>query len=84
MGTKKRTQRIRRDEEKQTYMKKDLGDLIRECGDKFRKLTLHSENPKHPGLIWQATPNQHKSKFKQGVRGRTPEEAVEKLKAKLS
>ena len=57
----------------------ELEDLINQCGNKFRKLTLHSENPKHPNMIWQATPNQHTSKYKQGVRGRTPCEAVENL-----
>ena len=61
----------------------ELKELILACGNKFRKLTLHSENPKHPNLIWQATPNQHTSKYKQGVRGRTPEEAVELLLEKI-
>lgn len=57
-----------------------LEELIKACGDKFRKLTLHSENEKHPLMIWHATPNQHTSlKFKQGVRGKTPEEAVARL-----
>ena len=61
-----------------------LENLIMQCGDKFRKLTLHSENSKHPGLIWQATPNQHTSiYFKQGVRGKTPSEAVLNLLHKL-
>jgi hypothetical protein len=54
----------------------DLEKLIEYCGDRFRKLTLHSENPKHPNLIWQATPNQHTSKFKRGVRGTTARDAV--------
>ena len=52
---------------------------LEQLGDKFRKLTLHSENPKHPKMIWQATPNQHTSKFKSGVRGETPEDALELL-----
>jgi hypothetical protein len=54
----------------------DINILLDYLGNKFRKLTLHSENPKHPYLIWQATPNQHNSKFKRGVRGKTPIEAV--------
>ena len=62
----------------------ELKELILKCGDKFRKLTLHSENPKHPDMIWHATPNQHTSKLKQGVRGRTPEEAVRNLLNKLN
>ena len=61
-----------------------LENLIMQCGNKFRKLTLHSENSKHPGLIWQATPNQHTSThFKQGVRGKTAWEAVYNLLIKL-
>ena len=53
-----------------------IENLLKACGNRLRKLTLHSENPKHPNLIWQATPNQHTSKFKKGVRGKTPEEAL--------
>lgn len=57
-----------------------MKELLEKLGYNFRKLTLHSENPKHPNLIWQATPNQHYSKYyKQGVRGATPEEALQKL-----
>jgi CRISPR/Cas system type I-B associated protein Csh2 (Cas7 group RAMP superfamily) len=57
----------------------NLEVILEALGNKFRKLTLHSENPKHPSLIWQATPNQHSSKFKRSVRGKTPKEAAYNL-----
>ena len=57
----------------------ELEKLILSLGKNFRKLTLHSENPKHPLLIWHVTPNQHYSPYKKGVRGKTPCEAVQKL-----
>jgi hypothetical protein len=62
-----------------------LSELIEACGNKFRRLTLHSKNKKHPNLIWQASPNQHNSlNWKQGVRGDTPEEAVAELWLKFN
>lgn len=63
--------------------KMNINWYLEKLGNKFRKLTLHSENPKHPKMIWQATPNQHTSKWKQGVRGETPEEALENLCCKV-
>ena len=65
-------------------MKEELEDLINQCGNRFKKLTLHSENPKHPNMIWQATPNQHIGKYKRGVRGRSPCEAVKNLLKELN
>ena len=56
-----------------------LSELIEACGDKFRKLILHSENPKHPNLIWQAGTNQHIVKNIESKRGKTPEIAVANL-----
>ena len=61
-----------------------LSELIEACGDKFRKLILHSENKKHPGLIWQAGANQHKAKGIVSTRASTPEEAVANLWLKLN
>ncbi len=66
------------------WFEPELEILLKSCGDRFRKLTLHSENPKRPKLIWQATPNQHKSLyFKKGVRGETPSKAVFNLLQEL-
>ena len=60
-----------------------LRGLIEACDLYFRKLTLHTPNPKHPEGKWHATFNQHLRKGK-GGRGHSPEEAVANLWLELN
>jgi hypothetical protein len=62
----------------------DLEKILEQLGNRIRKLTLHSENPKHPGLVWCATPNRWNSPYKQGQRGATPAEAAYKLLVEIN
>jgi len=65
----------------------ELKALIINCGDNFRRLTLHHNCVGKSHIIakrgkdmkWQASPNQHISPVKKSYWGKTPEEAVYNL-----
>lgn len=69
----------------------NLEKLIYECGDSFRKLMFHHLKPlkqshidKHgEGAVWSAHANRNYRNNVYPAWGKTPEEAVEKLLAKL-